>query len=391
MNYINNVYNIDRNILPKGLFLTLFFLYIVFRYIMISYSKNNTQIDFTLKGVDYDMPYEIYYDEKNDFQYKSANIIDYDPKTDIFTIKLIDTDDTDDTYNKELKVTRDKIKTLSGEKYIYYPNQINYISSELIGFYSSIIAFLLCYIFISFSIFNEKIFSKILNNNINLTSVFSTLIHDYSHMFLQIVLLMILICFIFFYKDKLNNFSLIMDDWHNINITLAILNIYLFFIYPTYSFKHENEVFFNKKFSQNLSNITTSHTIKGLLLCQFLLSFIYFIIQKLYGSNVLGYYPYGAAFIIVGLIFNKIYNDNVDKLLTLLSVIFLVYNVYNSNNLEYNILFTLIGFNLINIVTYFLNYNKYNYRHSLSIILSGLLIFLIKNTYDNLVYKITNG
>tara|TARA_Y100000768_G_C23735680_1_gene566962 strand:- start:208 stop:756 length:549 start_codon:yes stop_codon:yes gene_type:complete len=182
-----------------------------------------------------------------------------------------------------------------------------------------------------------------------------------------------------------------MDDWHNINITLAILNIYLFFIYPTHSYKHENDAFLNKMFSQNLSNITTSHTIKGLLLCQFILSFINFIIQKLYGSNVLGYYPYGAAFIIVGLIFNKIYNENVDKLLALLSVIFLVYNVYNSNNLEYNILFTLIGFNLINIVTYFLNYNKYNYRHSLSIILSGLLIFLIKNTYDNLVYKITNG
>ena len=366
------------NILPKVFFLTIFLFYIISRYVIISQSKSKISIDFSLDGVDYDMPHEIYYDKNNDYQFINANIIDYDPKTDLFTIKLIDN-------KEELQVTREKIKTLSGGEYIYYPNKINNRASELIGFYLSIIAFLLCYIYISFSILNEKTFSKILTNTIKFNSTLFGILHEFSHMFLQIFLLAILICFIYFYKDKLNTSSFIDKDWHKINIILLILNLYLFFVYQTPKFNLEN------KLNDSIPQFYDTNFTHLLITISAVLMLINGIRHYLFNNSYLGYYPYGLALIIIGFLSKYLFKGFLKTQNSILLIIFFVFNLYHTNNLVYDIFFTLLGFNITDLFVYFLNYNKFNYRHIISIILSCYLIILLKDTCDNLLYKITNG
>jgi len=370
------------NILPKVFFLTLFILYIIARYVYISGSKDYSHIDFTLDGVDYNMPHEIYYDKNNDYQYISANIIDYDPKKDLFTIMLID---ATGQHSNKLQVTRDKIKTLSGEKYIYYPIKSHNRGNELIGFYSSIIAFLLCYIYISFSILNENTYRKIITNTIQFNSVYSTIIHEYSHMFLQIVLLMTLICFIYFYKDKFNTYSFITKDWHSINIILTVLNIYLFCVYQTPISSIETNL--NRMFPK----IDNSQIINVLITISGMLMLMNTIRHYAFHDNYLGYYPYGLAFITIGLLIKYIFSGVLKNPHIVFSAICLIFNVYHTNSLQYDIFFTLLGFNIINIISYLLNYNKYNYRHIISITLCCYLIILLKNTGDDFVYKMTSG
>lgn len=374
----------NNNLVPKFIFMLLFIIYIIVRFILLKDEKNKKNISYSLDSVDYDMSKHIYYDENNDYNYIDAEIIDYFPNTDKFKIKF-----TENNQLKEIIVNRDQIKQLSGEEYIYYPIKSSNITNKLTSLYLSVISFLICMIFIIYSIYNENIFSQILNNNANISYLLKNYIHEYILVFIQIILLGTLICGIHFYKNRIDNLTYFDENWHYFNITLILLNIYLFILYnipsnkfPTFSLIHSSV----DKMNANIAN---------LLLFLVFLIFIFDIIKnKLFNHAFLGYYLYETAFFILGTIIclglDKKYLP-LTSIQILLTGIFMIYNIIYSKSLKFDILYCLLGFNFPSIFTYLLNYKKYKYYHIISIIFTILLVCFTINIYKNMIYHITDG
>ena len=377
-----------NNLMPKIILMIIIIIYIICQFILFHNESNKTAISFALDSIDYDMPKNIYYDKNNNFNFINAEIKDYNPDSDTFTIYL--TEDKEKIYN----VSREQIKQHNGEKYIYYPNIINNKVNKLISLYLSVIAYITCMVFILYSIYNENIFFQILNNKENISNLLHKYIHEYAIAFIQIIMLGILICTIFFYKDKINSYNYVDENWKYMNIILILLNLYLLIIYSKVH-HHISPHITRLTNAASLINITKFTTIQQSLMIILLLLFTLVIIQNhIFNADLFGYYPFGLSFFILGILIYLGFNSKtitLDNAQIFIIIILTMLNVIYSNSYKYDILFNLLGYNFSPIFTFLLNKKEYNYLHVISIILLVIFILFQHKLYNNLIYYITNG